>query len=434
MKPRRRRWGAALLAGFLAVASAVALLSAPGASAAVVDRSPAIVGGGPLAITASPWDVALVQRGTLCSGSLISVGWIITAAHCVDGLNPSEIAAFAGVSTLSQRTAANQVGIGSIVLHPQWDPASYANDVALLQLTAPVTPSASVQPIALPDLADPLAWPAKGTLAAISGWGDTNGTGKAADQLQGATIQVLAGPADTQCGKYGSSFSPMRSICAGMPAGGVDTCQGDSGSGLSIPLAGTVTLAGVTSAGEGCAQAEYPGIYTRLTTYLPWIRQYVPAPVQPAPAALAVQPISQARAVVTWTPLAAPPAGGYTVTLAPGGATCTSATGPACVVTGLEPGRSYIATLTTGGAILSSSASFTAVSGAARVGTRIPARQVATWAGLTGGGTVRMSVPRASSGTCAVVSGRLVVKAPGTCVVKVTVGRRSARAYVAVTA
>jgi secreted trypsin-like serine protease len=52
-------------------------------------------------------------------------------------------------------------------------------------------------------------------------------------------------------------------VCAGYTDGGVDTCQGDSGGPLII----NGRLAGITSWGNGCARAKYPGVYTRLTTF-----------------------------------------------------------------------------------------------------------------------------------------------------------------------
>lgn len=429
MTPLPRRWGGLLLAVVLAC---VAILAAPSAHATAPVRLPAIVGGGPLAITSSPWDVALVQKGTLCSGSLIAPTWIITAAHCVDNMQPADIAAFLGISQLSQRGPANQAEIVGIVLHPQWDAAIYANDLALLQLRTPVTTSASVQPIALPDSADPAAWPAKGQTAAISGWGDMSGTGRAADQLQGATIHVLAGPGEALCGQYGSSFVPTRSICAGEPAGGVDTCQGDSGSALAIPLAGTTLLAGVTSAGEGCAEAAYPGIYTRVTSYLPWIRQYVPAVTPPAVAG--VQPLSSARAVVSWTPLPVAPTGGYTATVAPGGQTCTVPDGASCVVTGLTAGATYTATVTGGGATVGTTPQFTAISGSGTAGVSVPTRRVVAWSGLPASSGARVVVAKGSGAICRITSGRLVLRAPGMCLVKVTSAGRQARAVIAVSA
>jgi secreted trypsin-like serine protease len=62
---------------------------------------------------------------------------------------------------------------------------------------------------------------------------------------------------------HGSDFVASDMVCAGYTSGGVDTCQGDSGGPLFI---GGV-LAGITSWGNGCAEAGHPGVRTRPTTF-----------------------------------------------------------------------------------------------------------------------------------------------------------------------
>jgi secreted trypsin-like serine protease len=65
-------------------------------------------------------------------------------------------------------------------------------------------------------------------------------------------------------------------ICAGSPQGGRGVCHGDSGGPLVIrgKNVNDDNLVGIVSFGDssGCAKPDYPGVYTRVSTYVTWIQ------------------------------------------------------------------------------------------------------------------------------------------------------------------
>ena len=68
-------------------------------------------------------------------------------------------------------------------------------------------------------------------------------------------------------------------ICAGDGNGGEDSCQGDSGGPLIMTNdEGEYELIGVVSWGYGWADAQYPGVYSRISTRLPWFFDYIGEP------------------------------------------------------------------------------------------------------------------------------------------------------------
>jgi secreted trypsin-like serine protease len=77
-------------------------------------------------------------------------------------------------------------------------------------------------------------------------------------------------------------------ICAGVLAGGHDSCNGDSGGPLFVrgATAAADVAVGLTSFGEGCAQKGVPAGYTNLRKYAAWVAATLKAEgfVMPAPA------------------------------------------------------------------------------------------------------------------------------------------------------
>lgn len=243
----------------------------------------AIVGGEPTSIDQSPWQVLLVVNDvSLCSGAFISANAILTAAHCFNSTtDPAALDLHAGITNINERSSANRLQVASVTLHPGYDRGTFANDLAVIALAQPVSTTATTAPIALPTGLDAAAWPTVGSPLRIAGWGATSTTGaqQASDVLRTATVQLLVAPG-APCGQYGGA-QPPDILCVGLPTGGVDTCQGDSGSPLVATVEGRSVLAGVTSSGLDCAKAEYPGVYSSVPRFLPWITSVLPAEAAP---------------------------------------------------------------------------------------------------------------------------------------------------------
>ena len=236
-----------------AAAAATAQLSAPTAEAA----SSRIVGGTTTTTTAYPFMMQITDasQNQFCGGTLVSATKVVTAAHCMAGESTGSVRVVGGRTYLNG-TNGTVARVSDIWVHPDYTDVTEGNDVAVLTLSTsmPYTPASYV------DSSDTGVY-AAGTTARVIGWGTTSSGGSSSNQLRTATVPTVS---NSSCASsYGSDFLSSDMVCAGYTAGGVDTCQGDSGGPLLI---GGV-LAGITSWGEGCAQAGYPGIYTRLTTF-----------------------------------------------------------------------------------------------------------------------------------------------------------------------
>jgi secreted trypsin-like serine protease len=248
---RARKSAAVVVASAAAVTTA--LLGAPSAAAAPQP----IVGGTTTTTTAYPFVMQITDasQNQFCGGTLVSATKVITAAHCMVGETAG------GVRVIGGRTYLNGTNgtvskVSNIWINPDYTDATNGDDVAVLTLSTSM-PYTTAKYVSSSDT----SVYASGTTARILGWGTTSESGSSSNQLRTATVPIVA---DSSCkSSYGSEFVQTDMVCAGYTSGGVDTCQGDSGGPLLI---GGV-LAGITSWGNGCAEAGYPGVYTRLTTF-----------------------------------------------------------------------------------------------------------------------------------------------------------------------
>ena len=264
-----------------------------------------------------------------CGGILLFYDLLLSAAHCVEGLDVTGITAVVNMTTyfnplldldLDDDGPTGYEQIRSVVdyrQHPLFNPATVANDVMLLRLDKPVF---NVDFPLLPNGASFEQIMTAGEPVTVIGFGRTTENGGFPTNLMNVDLEIVSHEDCNDENSYNGEIDNDVMICASL-VGRVryvwcsvvaavyvsytalhaflthhtylcfcgiyillspqqDACQGDSGGPLILKPSSdddnnhsgvNDVIIGLVSFGSGCAQDDYPGVYSRLSAVTDFI-------------------------------------------------------------------------------------------------------------------------------------------------------------------
>ncbi|XP_007537415.2 granzyme B(G,H)-like isoform X1 [Erinaceus europaeus] len=195
-----------------------------------------------------------------CGGFLIREDVVLTAAHC----NQRSITVILGAHNIGKSESTQQViPVSRAIPHKNYNAHSLANDIMLLKLVRKARLTSAVQLLRLPRTG---AQVRPGQMCSVAGWGRTSPHHlKSSNMLLEVNLIIQD---DYQCQlRFPMKYSRATQLCAGDLNLRKNSFKGDSGG----PLVCNSVAQGIVSYGD-----EYgapPTAYTKISSFLPWIKE-----------------------------------------------------------------------------------------------------------------------------------------------------------------
>ncbi|XP_058129705.1 CLIP domain-containing serine protease B4-like [Anopheles ziemanni] len=233
-----------------------------------------------------PW-TALIQyenlRGELelmCSGTLITKRYIVTAAHCVSNLRGGikvhrvrlgEWEINSNVDCNQKQCAGPPVDmqIEKITKHRDYNRRNHLHDIALVRFTSDVNFSDTVQPICLPTLDSVV-----GNKSLITGWLRDSAIGALDGKKMYHPVNINGFEECSPIYEQKSVTLQSTQLCVDMGASW-SKCKDHAEGTLMQGNGSAWFLAGVASFGTIACSSDTPVVYTNISAYVDWIRDNI---------------------------------------------------------------------------------------------------------------------------------------------------------------
>ncbi|XP_036054397.1 granzyme F-like [Onychomys torridus] len=204
--------------------------------------------------------VTFLQDGKnrFCGGFLVKDNFVLTAAHCLG----SSMKVTLGAHNIETKEDTQQIiPVAKAIPHPDYNEKDWSSDIMLLKLEMRAKRTKAVRPLRLPKANAQLK---PGYVCRLAGWGGTS----LSDTEVAASLQeaVLIIQDDQKCKLRFHRYIKTIQICAGDPKEIQAAFKGDSGG----PLVCDNRAYGILSYVK--TKTIAPGIFTKLVSFLPWIR------------------------------------------------------------------------------------------------------------------------------------------------------------------